>query len=57
MPGSGRDYVDAKGGNDAVDAVDGEKDRVVCGGGSDTVKAGASDVLSGCEHVNGKFVR
>jgi Ca2+-binding RTX toxin-like protein len=40
-------------GNDTIDAVDGEVDSIVCGFGTDTVKADGADVVdSDCETVN-----
>ena len=43
-------------GNDTIDAQDGEKDTVDCSVGTDSVRADAIDVLSGCEVVNGQPV-
>jgi hypothetical protein len=45
------DRIDARGGNDAVQAAFGGVDRVDCGAGQDIVSADASDRLQGCEVV------
>ena len=46
---TGRNNLDAGGGNDRVNAANGRRDRVDCGGGRDTVKADKGDRLRNCE--------
>lgn len=52
--GSGRDAIVAGRGSDRINARDGERDRVNCGSGRDTVSADAKDTLVGCEVVTPK---
>lgn len=48
----GPDRINTKGGKDRIDAVDGEQDRVNCGGGKrDLVLADPADRLRRCERV------
>lgn len=49
MPGDGRDMVFGGPGDDTIDALDGERDTVVCGPGFDTVRADPRDRVIGCE--------
>jgi hypothetical protein len=49
--GPGFDYIVAGPGDDTVTTRDGEPDRVLCGDGTDTVVADASDLLVACETV------
>jgi len=49
--GSGRNTIDSGSGNDSIDARNGERDRVICGTGRDTVRADRNDRLNGCERV------
>jgi hypothetical protein len=49
--GPGEDSIATGRGNDRVEALDGRRDRVRCGGGrNDTVTADSFDIVSGCEH-------
>jgi Ca2+-binding RTX toxin-like protein len=50
--GPGKDMIHGDAGNDLIDARDGQKDRVDCGAGHDTVNADKLDVVSHCEKVN-----
>ncbi|MGI8461441.1 MAG: CocE/NonD family hydrolase [Solirubrobacterales bacterium] len=47
--GKGNDRLSGGKGNDRLSAKDGDKDRVNCGAGKDTVKADKADKLKGCE--------
>jgi Ca2+-binding RTX toxin-like protein len=47
--GSGSDRLFGRRGDDLIDARDGERDRVYCGSGRDTVRADREDLLRGCE--------
>jgi len=50
--GAGEDYLNGEEGDDRVFAVDGDKDDILCGSGTDTVEADAIDeVANGCENV------
>jgi hypothetical protein len=49
--GRGKDLIRAGPGFDEIDAADRTKDRVLCGGGHDRVKADRVDKLKGCENV------
>jgi uncharacterized repeat protein (TIGR01451 family) len=49
--GLGNDLLDAGAGNDTIEARDGQKDTILCGPGTDTVKADKTDALTGCEKV------
>ncbi|MGH2899185.1 MAG: calcium-binding protein, partial [Solirubrobacteraceae bacterium] len=49
--GGGRNVVDGGAGNDSIDVRNGERDRVVCGPGRDTVRADRFDRLNSCEVV------
>lgn len=50
-PGAGRDAIDAGAGNDAISAVDGVRETIECGSGTDTVRADRRDRLRHCEKV------
>ena len=50
--GARRDVIASGPGDDLVDVRDGERDRVRCGPGRDTVKADRFNALIGCELVN-----
>lgn len=52
--GAGRDVIEAGRGNDRLNVRDGERDRVSCGAGRDSVRADRADTLSGCESVTPK---
>jgi Ca2+-binding RTX toxin-like protein len=52
--GAGRDVISAGPGNDKINVKDGERDRVNCGSGRDSVRADRADVLTGCEVVSPK---
>ena len=47
--GTGTDRVKTGAGRDRIDVRDGERDRVNCGKGRDTVLADPVDVLRRCE--------
>jgi Ca2+-binding RTX toxin-like protein len=49
--GSGKDLIRGGAGADLIRVADGTKDRVLCGGGRDKVKADRVDNLKGCERV------
>jgi hypothetical protein len=49
--GQGSDLIRARGGRDVIRAIDGTKDRIVCGGGFDSVKVDTVDKLKGCERL------
>jgi hypothetical protein len=50
LPFEGRDLVNGRGGQDFFNIVDGQADRVVCGGGRDEVRFDkGDDTLKGCE--------
>ena len=49
--GTGKDTVRAGAGADRVVSVDGSKDRISCGGGSDTAVVDQFDTAVGCETV------
>jgi hypothetical protein len=50
--GGGKDKGRGGRGNDQIHAVDGSKDDIYCGSGSDGVKANPGDnVAGGCEKV------
>ena len=49
LSGSASDSIDAGSGDDTVNALDGRRDRVVCGDGRDTAFVDPSDIVSGCE--------
>ncbi len=52
---TGRDVVSAGSGNDRVDVRDGQRDRVICGRGRDTVIADPEDkVADNCERIGRK---
>ena len=51
VPGPGRDMVFGGPGNDTIDALDGQRDTIVCGPGFDTVSADPVDRVIGCEVV------
>jgi hypothetical protein len=44
----GNDTLVGKGGSDFFEALDGQRDKIECGGGGDDVVKDGSDVLSGC---------
>jgi Ca2+-binding RTX toxin-like protein len=44
----GKDTLIGKGGSDFFEAADGQRDKIVCGGGSDDVVKDGNDVTSGC---------
>lgn len=51
-PGAGRDVVVGRGGDDVVSVVDGERDLVLCGTGTDRVVADRNDEVNpSCESV------
>ncbi len=50
--GPGRDSISAGDANDLVRAVDGERDRIDCGGGNDVAYVDLRDVVSECERVH-----
>ena len=52
--GDGKNYIDAGSGNDSIDALNGERDRVLCGKGRDRVTADKIDRLNSCEIVRSK---
>jgi hypothetical protein len=47
---TGRNRVDTGSGRDRVNVANGRRDRVDCGGGTDSVMADKADRLRGCEH-------
>ena len=47
--GGGADGIASGPGDDTIDAHDNRRDRVYCGGGTDTVYADAFDILRDCE--------
>jgi Ca2+-binding RTX toxin-like protein len=50
--GRGRDRIAGNSGNDRISARDGQRDRVNCGSGRDSVRADRIDVLRRCERVS-----
>ena len=50
--GGGRNVLDGGAGNDSIEARNGERDRVLCGTGRDSVRADRFDRLNGCERVS-----
>lgn len=51
VAGFGQNVIDGGSGNDSIDARNGQRDRVICGTGRDTVRADSIDRLNGCERV------
>ena len=49
--GRGPDFIEGGYGNDTIDVVDGRRDLVRCGPGTDSVTADPQDMLRGCEAV------
>lgn len=49
--GPGLNVIDGGSGNDSIDARNGQRDRVICGTGRDTVRADSIDRLNACERV------
>lgn len=56
-PGPGADVLDTGAGADRVDSADGERDRIRCGDGADTVAADTVDEVDGsCESVTRRLL-
>jgi Ca2+-binding RTX toxin-like protein len=56
-PREGTDFVNAGGGDDKIETVDGSSDRVLCADGVDTATVDAYDTHEGCENVTVRDVR
>ena len=52
LAGGGRNQIDGGAGNDSIEVRNGERDRVICGSGRDSVRADRYDRLNGCESVS-----
>ena len=52
LGGGGRNIIDGGRGNDSIEARNGERDRIVCGSGTDRVRADRIDRLNSCERVS-----
>ena len=44
----GNDTLIGKGGSDFIDGLDGQRDKIDCGGGGDDVSADGNDAVSSC---------